>query len=401
MLNVVIINQPLRNRGDEAAHRSLMRTLINYFPNTYFSVLFSCEDPYAINEFIVKSDRISYKNISCSSYNDIVKRWSLRIGCIFLSQLHPTIREYARIIKKSDLVICAPGGICMGSFQNWNHIFNLSLAKYFRKPLVYYSRSFGPFPIKTKWNRVFQKISYKLLDNFDFLSIRDKKTMTLADQLGVSYLPSIDTAFLDNPNAEIPPEILQTIGCNKFVVFVPNSLTWHPTYKTINQLKIDSFYLKVLNFLSKSYPQVIMLPQLSLTSNSDYQYFKNLLSKTNLSNVSIIKDIYSSDIQQKIISMAKCVVGARYHSIVFAINNSVPFVSLSYEHKMTGLLNLFDLEVREIILSGIGTENFNEENKLNELKNILETPYSNAREIQAKAHQIAVSTFVELKNKFS
>ena len=29
---------------------------------------------------------------------------------------------------------------------------------------------------------------------------------------------------------------------------------------------------------------------------------------------------------------------SRYHSIVFAINNGVPFISLSYEHKMSGLL---------------------------------------------------------------
>ena len=37
------------------------------------------------------------------------------------------------------------------------------------------------------------------------------------------------------------------------------------------------------------------------------------------------------------------VIGARYHSIVFAINNCVPFVCLSYEHKMSGMLESLHL----------------------------------------------------------
>lgn len=31
-------------------------------------------------------------------------------------------------------------------------------------------------------------------------------------------------------------------------------------------------------------------------------------------------------------------IGARYHSIVFALNQGVPCVALSYEHKISGLL---------------------------------------------------------------
>ena len=51
-----------------------------------------------------------------------------------------------------------------------------------------------------------------------------------------------------------------------------------------------------------------------------------------------ISDKYNSDVQQTVIAGAQSVIGARYHSIVFAINNGVPFISLSYEHKMSGLL---------------------------------------------------------------
>ncbi len=82
-----------------------------------------------------------------------------------------------------------------------------------------------------------------------------------------------------------------------------------------------------------------MLPQLcSLGSKGDYRYFQTLKQKCEDENIYIMPDTYSSDVQQTIISHAKMVVGARYHSVVFAINNEVPFVALSYEHKIQGLL---------------------------------------------------------------
>lgn len=70
--------------------------------------------------------------------------------------LHPMIFNIMKLYKESDVVLCAPGGICMGGFQNWWHLFMLQLAKYIGKPLVYYGRSFGPFPVVTRSNRQFK-----------------------------------------------------------------------------------------------------------------------------------------------------------------------------------------------------------------------------------------------------
>ena len=80
----------------------------------------------------------------------------------------------------------------------------------------------------------------------------------------------------------------------------------------------------------------------------------------------VLDERYSSDIQQCIMKNARLVIGARYHSIVFALNNGVPFISLSYEHKMKGLLetiggiqnmvdieNIFDSNQDEHILQSI------------------------------------------------
>jgi colanic acid/amylovoran biosynthesis protein len=400
---IVIINQPLSNRGDEAAHRSLMRALDREFPQSKITVLFLNVKKGDIQDFTVESPRIFYRNVvGFNKGAGFLQRWSLKTNMIFLSLLHPTIRKYAQYIKKADIVICAPGGICMGLFQNWPHIFNLSLAKYYNKKLIYYSRSFGTFPGKTKWNRVFRKVSYKLLNSFDFLSIRDKKTMQLADELNLSYVPSIDTAFLDTPEIEIPDEISKIINNEEFTVFVPNSLTWHVAYRNRKQEDIDSFFVEVLKILVSKNNKIIMLPQLSqyvTYSEPDHAYFCKLKNFVKNDNVIVLNDTYSSDIQQKIIEKANCVIGARYHSIVFAINNCTSFISLSYEHKMTGLLDLLNLREWEINISEIGTSDFDEKEALIKFQQLLEKDYYQAEEIKEIANKIAVETFNKCKEK--
>jgi colanic acid/amylovoran biosynthesis protein len=400
---IVIIEQPLSNRGDEAAHRSLMRALDREFPDACFTVLFFNGNKNDINDFVVDSPRITYTNIQGFGKGvRFLQRWTLRLNTVFLSLLYPAIRKYANCIKRADAVICAPGGMNMGGFQSWEHIFNLSLAKYYEKKLIYYSRSIGPFPVQTKWNKAFEKISYNLLNSFYFLSIRDKKSAELADELNLSYIRSIDTAFLDTPEAKIPDEISSIINNEKFIVFVPNSLTWHPAYKNRKQEDIDLFFVEVLKILLSKNNKIIMLPQLSkyiTYSEPDYAYFQRLKNMVKNDGVIVLNDTYSSDIQQKIIEKADCVIGARYHSIVFAINNKAPFISLSYEHKMTGLLEILNLREREINISDIGTSDFNVKEALLKCRQLLEKDYSNAKEVKETAHNIAIETFNKCKER--
>ena len=67
----------------------------------------------------------------------------------------------------------------------------------------------------------------------------------------------------------------------------------------------------------------------------------------------VIDDTYSSDIQEALIKDATFVIGARYHSIVFSINQATPFIALSYEHKISGLLESLNKEDRIIDISTI------------------------------------------------
>lgn len=341
--NILVINQPVGNRGDESAHRALMQSLNEALPDAHVTVLAFQDFQNAIDEFCVKSTNNRYVNflfrhnyMAYEMSEFVTKHNVVKLG----TELHPVLRKLKRYYKEADVVICAPGGICMGGFQNWRHLYLLQMARWMHKPMVYYSRSIGPFPVSTPAERRFRKQSLELLGDFTFLSLRDRKSKELARSMGIPFTPSVDTAFLRQPQVCLPDDLCSGLG-NDYVVFVPNELTWHFAFKTVPQDTVDRFYLFIMSELRDVYPQanIVMLPQLcSLGEKGDYRYFSMLQQKSNDPKVVVLPDTYSSDVQQTVISRAQMVVGARYHSVVFAINNEIPFVALGYEHKIGGLL---------------------------------------------------------------
>lgn len=357
-MQILIINQPLNNRGDESAHKGLIRSLHKILPNCQIDILFIQSNQNSISQFNVQLPNVHYINLKAiKGYGKIINL-GLLFKLYFLWNLHPTLHKIIKIYKQADIVICAPGGICMGGFQNWMHLFYLSVAQYLKKPLIYYGRSFGPFPTQTWKNRKFKKISTQLLHYFSFLSIRDKKTEKLAQEMGLNYISTLDSAFLDYPQPIVPKELNKIIE-SKYIVFVPNLLIWHYAYKgRISKECIIEYYCNMIDIIVKQYPDhsIVMLPQTfnyGTYEGDDIHFFKEIQSTKKDSPIIVLSDQYSSDIQQVIIRNAACMIGARYHSVVFAINNNVPFVALSYEHKIAGLLETLNKTQNMIDITSI------------------------------------------------
>lgn len=406
MKNILIINQPLGNRGDESAHRALVRTLRDNLRECNILVLNFITTEKELKSFMV--DGVNYVTISQKHRYRIV----LLIRFLMLTNLwrlgiyiHPLLQRLKSFYKYADIIICAPGGICMGGFKVWWHVYLLLLSKYFKKPLVYYSRSFGPFDTKSFSDLIFKAYSVNMIRSFDFLSIRDAKSMEIAKSLGVNYIPSIDTAFLETPYVNLPKQIIDVIGKGKYCVFVPNSLTWHYKYKSLSQTVVDDMYLCIMNIIRRKYPEfkIILLPQLcDRPLSADYPYFCKLRDLCGLENVFVLEDVFGSDIQQTIICGSEFVIGARYHSIVFSINNGINFISLNYEHKMNGLLEILNLSeyginIDDFCLSQSGCENLR-----NRMKEIL-SRFDNKKvqEAKVRAKTIANECMKELLNRIA
>lgn len=347
-MNILIVNQPLNNRGDESAHKGLVRKMLSEMPDANVRVLFvGSAHNHAVDQYEVKSPQIEYIQIKQVKAYTAYFRKCMQVGWYKVMLLHPTVAKIYMHYRWADWVVCAPGGIDMGGFQDWKHLQQLKLAQIANKPLAYYGRSFGPFPTDTTVQKRFKEISLDMLRYFSYCSIRDKKTANLAEELKVPYLLTVDSAFLDTPNVEIPMKVQKMIGENPYMVFVPNALNWHFAYRGLSDNQVMDFFCNVAKTVMAHNPElnIVMLPQLfGYGDGDDVHFFHKIAEKVNAPRIIVIPDCYSSDVQQMVIKGAKYLIGARYHSVVFALNQAVPFVALNYEHKIAGLLETLHKE---------------------------------------------------------
>lgn len=404
MLNILMINQPINNRGDESAHKALVRTILRSIPDAKIQVLFIERNQESVNQFVVRDQRVTYNNIP--ALKGKIRLFLLRllkISFLFL-RIHPTVRKIIPLYDKADIILCAPGGICMGAFQNWEHVILLSVAQLVNKPVFYYGRSIGPFPTTTFANKIFKKRSVDLLNYFSFVALRDSKSGEIADSLHVKYISTVDSAFLELPNVEIPPEISNLIDCKPYIVFVPNLLIWHYAYR--NKASLDDvllFYKKILDVIVTKYQNhnIVMLPQTFNYDNQnagDINFFRALKRFTQRENLIIIPDKCSSELQQTIISKAECMIGARYHSVVFAINQAIPFVALSYEHKIRGLLETLCKVDSLVDITETFDSNENMKKTLDVFSYALNSVHKDI-DAQCQAKKIAQDCFEKFKTK--
>ncbi len=391
-MKILIINQPPFNRGDESAHKGLVRAILRQCPNINIKVMYSVKYVESIRQYAVKNERVEYVTEPYPSFRFESFKWQgLFKNRTWLWKYHPTIIQYKAIYEWADIVMCAPGGICMGGFQDWDHLFKLKLAKYFDKPLVYYGRSLGPFPIKTVANRRFKELSLEMLHYFSFLSIRDQESENIIKDLGVSFESTVDSAFLDSPVVEIPYEIKAAIGGKPYMVFVPNYLLWHYAYigKITHENLLD-FYCKILILIKEQKPElsIVMLPQIFCGHQYDIEFFREIASRLNDNRIIVTADCYSSDIQQTIIRDAVFLVGSRYHSIVFALNQATPFIALSYEHKIRGLLTTLERMDVCVDITNISDDINTRNSCLQQIKYLITKVYSD-NDAKERAKRIA------------
>lgn len=344
-MRFVLINQPMFNRGDESSHKALVYALLQRFPDSTIEVLFTGRPQEAVNECKVNDTRVIYTNLPVTewylrSYIRNTKRL-LRIFWYF----NPVVRNIVRRYRQADWVISSPGDKSLGSRYDWDHLFFVSLAEFVGCKVAYFGRSIGPFPDDSPMHVRFNYLSRKALQKAEFISLRDPKSCRIADDMGLKYHPTFDTAFLYTPMSIIPEEIKRMTGDGEYIVMVPNYLINNAKDFSgqSTPLQVKLFFTELAERILSRFPgcRLVLLPQLFCGTDylsTDYAFFKDIESQVGDERVVVLPDTLISEYHQAVIAGAKCVVGARYHSIVFAINNNVPFVTLNYEDRIMGML---------------------------------------------------------------
>lgn len=362
MRRIVIINQACGNRGDEAAHKAFVKALLLDGRFEVTTVTIGVADG-ALS--CMKVSGAGYVNLLPGKLYYKLTAGALKKHLGFLWVLSGTARSLAIEMKFADAVICAPGGMDLGGFRSWHHLFLMRLALRFAPKVAYFGRSIGPF----KDDR-FAALSADTLRRCSFVSLRDARSWAIGDSLGLNWRRMLDVVFAD---AIATPKNDAT-----YCVVVPNSLRWHPSFRS-GTADVESFFVDILRGIAARFPgmKIVLLPQLfgePDVNQGDVEFFHQLADASGLriigsdslsigkacgdgshatGGVCVLPDTLDSDAQQSIVAGASFVVGARYHSIVFAASAGVPFLSLTYEDKMKGLVEMLPLpSVAEYDLRG-------------------------------------------------
>lgn len=354
-MRFILVNQPMFNRGDESAHKALVYALLQHFPDCSIEVLFTGRPQQAVDDCRVNDMRVTYTNLDVTSRYLKTYLWNLKHGTRILWHFNPVVRNISRRYRSADWVISSPGDRSLGSRYDWDHLFFVSLAEHCGCKLAYYGRSIGPFLDDSSLHARFNKLAKKALKKADFVSLRDMESAKIAREIGLQYHSTLDTAFLYTPVVQIPASVQERIGQDRYFVVVPNYLLSgnydFPGYSTPVQVRL--FFAELVRRILAEFPdfKVVMLPQLFCGSDyvsSDLDFFKDIAGDVDDPRVVVLGDDLVSEIHQAIISGAACVVGARYHSIVFAINNNVPFVTLNYGDRIQGMLEVLGKQDRMV-----------------------------------------------------
>jgi len=395
---ILLINQHSSNHGDEAAGKALINSL-NLKKNDV-SILYNTVSEKAIIDFGIQFQKI----LLTKSLDKISKVLLMSSFFIPHKMLVPffskELQEEYLLIKNSDIVISMPGGANIGLYHDWRYLWRLYIALALRKKVAIYSTSIGPFK-----ENLFKQISKNVLSKVNFLSLRDAQSFRYADEMHLKYIKSIDTAFLTQPI--IKDFNLESVGVpfkeKDYVVFVANDLTsGHLTFKSVKPEDLKNIYKKIIISLIEKNKKIVFLPQLFANGN-DKDYFKLLLDELDYSanpNIIIVDENFSSDIQQNIVRLSSFVIGARYHSIIFSINNKVPFLCLSYENKMKNTLEILGFDKYGVDLSRLVDlkDVFSFEN---EILSKLESLLSQESEIDnTEAKRIVESCFISFEKDF-
>jgi len=354
-MRFLLINQPMFNRGDESAHKALVYALLQHFPDCTVEVLFTGRPQEAVEECRVDDPRMTYTNLPVTEryLNTYLKRLSMNLRILWL--FNPVARDIARRCRKADWIISSPGDKSLGARYDWDHLFFVTIAEFTGRRVAYYGRSIGPFPDDSAVHRRFNFLSRRVLKRADFISLRDPESCRIAASLGLPYYPTLDTAFLYTPMVQLPKEVQDAIGEGEYVVLVPNYLIGNSKDfdGRSSPLQVKLFFAELSRRILEQFPEdrVVLLPQLFCGrdyASTDYAFFRDIADDVDDSRMVVLPDTLQSECHQAVIAGAKCVVGARYHSIVFAINNNVPFVTLNYEDRILGMLEALGKQDRVV-----------------------------------------------------
>lgn len=355
MNKITIVNAHWSNRGDEAALRPIINSILKYDPNITITVIF--KDRKEVQQFPY-SGRVQHFSAQYLPENldeilDAVKAKRIING---------NIMRMINNLQQTDLIIYSPGGAVLSDKFWWRkqieYFIPFMCAREYKVPIIVAAPSMGPFDDddeKNYWRKKWLSVAKKIC-------IREPISTEYLKKFELNnVITTIDTAFYDEIIEKdfvslwhVEKELSNFFRRYREIVAVTLSdFSWHVEYmknKELleNQKIIIRDFLKKINMEGKG---ILFIPQLFGNQN-DIDYLMQFMGEGRY----ILSNKLDTYYQQYVVSKCYAVIGMRYHSNIFAAKMGIPFISIGYEEKMYGFMQEWQFDDFLIRLNELNEE---------------------------------------------
>ncbi len=337
-MKIFIIDSYAKNIGDQA----ILLSTVEMFKKSRLIKLTALESSHpSISKTFKELKKVSIYpriidiNIIDSSANSIKKFKCLFIGiydgllffnwALFLRLgignhmwlIRRVRRDQAISMLDVELVVSSGGGYLSTHYNYIFRLYGFTIWLLLRKPIVIFAQSIGPF----------ESIASKLLIPFFLhkamlITVREPWTKAYLESLNLNQNIQETADLAVSPSISYPKESAK----NKKVVICAKTSSHESSYTR-----------SILGITEKLIKDGYDICYTSHTPNDD-KYVEYLASNySDLNRIKVMTFGQHPSEYKSIYASSRFVIASRMHAAIFAAENSVPFIAISYEPKFRGL----------------------------------------------------------------
>ncbi|ETY72717.1 hypothetical protein LFAB_16120 [Lactiplantibacillus fabifermentans T30PCM01] len=325
-MKFLIVNQHTLNFGDDIAGFSLINQILKLFPfkDTKIEIIYNT------------TGSLKYPDMRVHDRNDLSLKQmgSVQIFLFMLFSIFhvsfvykKVLKNYRDAIRDADIILVSPGGANLGIYKDWRYLIKLYMVVVFGgRPIFHFNT------VEFSNNYIFNFFENIILRHSQ-IYVRELQSYQHLVEKGYFPIRGVDTAFSFCNTHD------RRLVREKYLAFVPTRLnTWHPDFKNdqLSKKSMDKILVEIGNFALKNNLNIVIVQHMhgSATESSLHKMCQEKFKKMGVKRVSVplLRDCNDYD---SLIKYAEFVVSMRYHGVVMAIKNAVPFCSLAYENKMS------------------------------------------------------------------
>ncbi|MCL6584921.1 MAG: polysaccharide pyruvyl transferase family protein [Anoxybacillus sp.] len=350
-MNILIVNaHSSRNKGDAGIILSMIDSLRKNIPNCNIKIKSRFPE--------IDTNAYDVSVAPCVANVSIDPKESKFLKLLSAIKLLTLLRGNTINIPESedyewaDVVVSCGGGFLLShgfSTALLQHLVQIKVALDYKKPVIIYSQSIGPF-----YSRFMRKISKLILDKVTKIYIREEISQQWLERIGcqnkeIALVPDSAFCLEMEPSSRVDflfesikqqhdgPYIGMTVRDWNFPE-VDNKAYYRKKY--INSIRAAIQFIE-----EKYYGKVLLMPQVLGPNpfNDDRIISREILDGLPNTNAELIDyDLHPRELKY-FYSKMDMFVGTRMHSNIFSLSSKVPTVAINYEHKTKGIMDLLDL----------------------------------------------------------